>query len=441
MIIRLHTPRHIPIFAKKFRLLYHFLHTTIYIWFRLYFRKMFIHGTRHIPKKGPVILACNHPNSFLDAIAVAVLIKRPIHFLVRSDVFKHPAARWIFKKLHMIPIYRLEEGAENLEKNKDTFRLCTEILSQGKVLLIFSEGNCVLEKRLRPLRKGTPRIAFGTEEAHNWQLNVKIVPVGINYAQPTQFRTDLMISMAEGFYVREYEEAWKNDPARAIRTFNERLSPALRSELLIIPDKKLDVAGETLLGLGRTRLHYAPFRALSRNVSRLREEQRWLHKVFTQEDELFIERLERFGKATRQLHIPVEAVSGKRSTGRLLLLILGYVPALAGFIIHALPGWLAFRITRKTVRDPKFRSSVLFGTGFLLSHSWYLLLAITCIFTGIRFLPVILLSPLLGWIGLLWWEAVQQTRWNVQLSLFRKKAPELFKRWKNERDALLDKLN
>jgi 1-acyl-sn-glycerol-3-phosphate acyltransferase len=157
-------------------------------WLRIHFRRIFLSNVSVIPAKGPAILACNHPNSFLDAIVVALLIKRPIHFLARSDVFRKPVARWILSQLHLIPIYRLQEGSENLEKNKDTFKRCSEILAKGGVILIFSEGNCILEKRLRPLKKGTARIAFTAEALSNWNLNIRIIPVGINYTHPTENR-------------------------------------------------------------------------------------------------------------------------------------------------------------------------------------------------------------------------------------------------------------
>ncbi len=55
-------------------------------------------------------MACNHPNSFLDAIIIGAHFKRPVHFLARGDVFKHPLSKAILIRLKVIPIYRLSEG-------------------------------------------------------------------------------------------------------------------------------------------------------------------------------------------------------------------------------------------------------------------------------------------------------------------------------------------
>ncbi len=56
------------------------------------------------------------------------------------------------------------------------------------VIIIHPEGLCVNEKRVRPLRKGIGRIAFGAEEENNWNLNLKIVPVALNYTNASQSR-------------------------------------------------------------------------------------------------------------------------------------------------------------------------------------------------------------------------------------------------------------
>jgi len=37
---------------------------------------------------GPLLLACNHPNSFLDGIILDILFDEPIWALTRGDVFK-----------------------------------------------------------------------------------------------------------------------------------------------------------------------------------------------------------------------------------------------------------------------------------------------------------------------------------------------------------------
>ena len=40
-----------------------------------------------LQKHGPLLIASNHPNSFLDAIILATLFKNPVYALARGDAF------------------------------------------------------------------------------------------------------------------------------------------------------------------------------------------------------------------------------------------------------------------------------------------------------------------------------------------------------------------
>ncbi|MFN8239137.1 MAG: 1-acyl-sn-glycerol-3-phosphate acyltransferase [Bacteroidales bacterium] len=135
------------------------------------------------------MFAGNHQNSFLDGILVGSYLTQPIHFLMRADMFRTKVARFCLRELNVSPVYRFEEGLENVHKNLDTFKSIYKVLRKNGNYVVFSEGICVQEKRLQKLRKGTGRMAFGAEEAHG--LDVHIVPVGINYTYPSKFRKEV----------------------------------------------------------------------------------------------------------------------------------------------------------------------------------------------------------------------------------------------------------
>ena len=113
--------------------------------------KSFNHAA--IPDKGSLLIAATHPNSFLDALVIASSIKRPLHFLARSDVFRQKWAAFMLRKMNLIPIYRIAEGRENLHKNEDTFQACYDILNDEGAILIFAEGVSIADKKVRPLKK------------------------------------------------------------------------------------------------------------------------------------------------------------------------------------------------------------------------------------------------------------------------------------------------
>ncbi|WP_256504004.1 1-acyl-sn-glycerol-3-phosphate acyltransferase [Emticicia sp. 21SJ11W-3] len=190
-----------------------------FVWFLLKFftKRIHISGLENIPKTGAVLLASNHSNSFLDAVLLCTHFDRRIWSLARGDVFKKPAAKKALNSLFMMPMYRLSEGKEYLGENDETFRKCIELFREGEIVLIFSEGLCIHQKELLPLKKGTGRLA---QKAWNDGIEVIIVPVGISYnnfdkfgkvvniqiGEPT-YRNDLPQDTSEGLFLKEFNRS------------------------------------------------------------------------------------------------------------------------------------------------------------------------------------------------------------------------------------------
>lgn len=144
--------------------------------------------------KGPLLLACNHPNSFLDSVILDTLFKESIWSLARGDAFKNKTIARILTSLKILPVYRTSEGTENLSGNYKTFDDCIKIFKDNGVVMIFSEGKCINEWHLRPLKKGTARLAIKA-----WEENIplKVLPVGINYSSFHRFGKNIFINFGE----------------------------------------------------------------------------------------------------------------------------------------------------------------------------------------------------------------------------------------------------
>jgi 1-acyl-sn-glycerol-3-phosphate acyltransferase len=404
---------------------------------RVHFRRIFVKTIANIPRKGPVLLSCNHPNSFLDAVAVSLILKRDVHFLVRSDVFKKPWANYLLRKLNMIPIYRLQDGVENLDRNNETFRICSELLGKGEVVLIFSEGNCVVEKRLRTLKKGTARIWFGAMEAHNWQLEIPIIPVGINYSHPYDFRTELMVSFGKALHFSDLKESWYSDNAHAIKVFNERLTQGVFNEMLIIPEQKFDLGTEDLLDLKRSLHHYPLFKTYYFEPSRFDEENRFLKQLFqTENHQQIIEEAHRTGQALRTAGFRVNQFSTEISRWNTLFLILGFIPAMVSFLINALPIWLTRKALVGTQKDPKFRASVMMGASAIISYVFYLLITLIGMIFSWKMIFCLVVFPWLTVLTVVWWEQLQLRRARMQEHVWYKKSPDLMMKLEMSRENL-----
>lgn len=191
------------------------------MWF--YCRKIRINHPELTDIKGPALIACNHPNSFLDAIIFSSVFKQPIYSLARGDVFKNKWIDKIFRSLNMFPVYRTSEGVENMERNYTSFDSCIEVFKKGGIVLIFSEGRCINEWHLRPLKKGTARLALS---AWTQGVDLTVLPVGINYQSFRRFGKNIDINFGKPFGKNDIK--LESGFGKSVMDFNEKLKKALQ---------------------------------------------------------------------------------------------------------------------------------------------------------------------------------------------------------------------
>jgi len=203
-------------------MLYSVLKVIVRMAARIFCRKIIINKPELLKEKGPMILACSHPNSFLDAVLMDILFEKPIWSLTRGDAFLNKRITSLFYKFKMLPVYRPSEGVENLSENYKTFDACIELFKKGEIVLIFSEGLCVNEWHLRPLKKGTARLAYKCQQEN---IPLKILPVGINYSSFKRFGKNLFVNFGNIFTANDFDKdlsdgAWN-------QVFNNKLQQEL----------------------------------------------------------------------------------------------------------------------------------------------------------------------------------------------------------------------
>jgi glycerol-3-phosphate dehydrogenase (NAD(P)+) len=130
--------------------------------FHVYFRLSRI-GREHIPATGPVILASNH-RSFLDPFVIAVMVRRPMYFMSKKEIFFNRPVAWLLGALGAFPIDR---GASDQESMAAT----RAILERGDVVLVFPEGTRTRPGALGRAKRGVGRLALET--------GAPVVPVAV----------------------------------------------------------------------------------------------------------------------------------------------------------------------------------------------------------------------------------------------------------------------
>ncbi|MFH1004734.1 MAG: 1-acyl-sn-glycerol-3-phosphate acyltransferase [Bacteroidota bacterium] len=408
-------------------MLYWILKIVVPIGLRIFYKNPLVRNADFLPKGVPVIIASNHPNAVNDPVTIAGLSNRRVRFLTRGDVFKNKILHWIFaKQFGMIPIYRLQEGSENLHRNEETFFACNEILKKKQSILVFSEGFCVQERRLRKLKKGTARIAFGAEKSADWKLGLVVVPVGLNYSAPKKFRSTLVVNYGKPITVAPFIELYKKDASLAINAFTKNLQEELSKLVIHIDDPVNDTLVSDLEMIYKKQLLEQkgknPFSKENNFVitGEIVKAVNYFHKNNPEMVMSIRKKINEYRNLLEQLKTRdwvIREMDEKklRITNLLfqtILLFTGVPIHIFGLINNYLPYKIAYTTANRIVKSVEFHSSVNMNFGMLLYLIFYSLqiLVLALIFRNWWILSAyIILLPLSGFFSLYYYSFLKKT--------------------------------
>lgn len=347
-------------------MLYRFAYVLMWVTFRLFFRRIDVVGLKKLPKRKPVILIANHPASFLDAMVLAVFLRRSLHFYVRGDIFSHPIAYRILTILHMIPIYSKEHGEGILEKNKRTFDRGRKLLSKGKMLLVFPEGFSRLSKELAPLKKGAARVALQTAFGDGQKTDIIIQSVAINYSWHG-IGSSLFIRIGENMNILHHQEKYHTNAAQAINALTIEMQELFHSNMIHVKDGSRTELAEELI-----RMHY---RCPTFSIASFFDEARMLcNRVAELEEYRYNEHLvllDNYQSILKKWRIDDRrVVCSHHGVTHLILLFLILPFFLIGSLIWFIPGIVSRWITNRTVTRIDFYTSVYTGVLGVMGLLW-----------------------------------------------------------------------
>jgi 1-acyl-sn-glycerol-3-phosphate acyltransferase len=121
--------------------------------FLVYFRLQRV-GREHLPRTGPLLLAANH-RSFLDPFVIGALVRRPVYYMAKRELFEKRWQAWVLNALGAFPVDRGTGDGEAMATAR-------AILERGDCVVVFPEGTRVREGALRDPRRGIGRLALET---------------------------------------------------------------------------------------------------------------------------------------------------------------------------------------------------------------------------------------------------------------------------------------
>src|SRR5215213_6626416 len=118
----------------------------------------------NVPDRGPVLIAPNH-FSVWDHFFVAVLLRREVHFMAKSQLFKPPVIDFIINHGGVFPVRRGQ-------RDEEAFITAHTIFDRGGMVLMYAEGGRSRSGKLGQPKPGIGRLAL--------ESGVPVVPVAIH---------------------------------------------------------------------------------------------------------------------------------------------------------------------------------------------------------------------------------------------------------------------
>jgi 1-acyl-sn-glycerol-3-phosphate acyltransferase len=143
-------------------ILYRIVRAVLVPFFRVYFR-LERHGAEHIPATGPLLLAANH-RSFLDPFVIGAMLKRPVYYVAKKELFVKGWQGWLLNALGAFPVDR---GAAD----QDMLETARRILARGDAVVIFPEGTRIRPGGLGRAKRGVGRLAL--------ESGAPVVPIAV----------------------------------------------------------------------------------------------------------------------------------------------------------------------------------------------------------------------------------------------------------------------
>lgn len=367
---------------------YSFLKVLVRFTLKIFFKKIFITGLEHIKSGTPQLIASNHPNGFLEPLIMACFFPKPLHFLVRGDVFENPILKPLLKSTNQIPIYRFRDGFSKLRENSQKMDESIQVLLDKKNLLIFAEGGTESIKKLRPLQKGISRIAFQTLEKDP-DLDIEILPVGINFTFPALFNKEVMLNIGAPLKVRDYLNQYSQDNKSGHESLLNDLFLAMKKSVIHLEDQKRLKTFEKMVVFQRSKNLYSYLPVYLNEIKPLKSEKKLAESIDNlSDDELqeIREKIKVLESEMKNENVTLDDICKiPYNASRILILLIGFLPALLGGLLHAIPLTISYYFTKINVKQKEFRASILMVTSMILSLLFYIAFVIIIAMTAISF--------------------------------------------------------
>lgn len=352
---------------------------------RIYYKR---HARVRAPKNfvNRTIYASNHPSSFMDPLIIAVRQNPIVHFMTRGDIYKG-VMKQVFWSAHMLPIYRNHDGEDAVRKNQEVFDTAAKELRRGRGIIMFAEGftDDKFIRRLKPVKKGSVRLGFEALEKCNWKKEISMQAVGLNYTNPKEFRSEILVAYGPKICLNDYKEVYLENSGKTISEITKRIEKDMRDQITHVDKKEWCSLHEGVMSLTRKGMNNEnkdesiPLKKrweYSRNLALWMNE----HEEDKEEElDQLKEEVDGYFSLLKKSRLQERFIYEYATKGKIslwknyLLLFLGFPFALLG-LIHGAPSYFIIKpLIEKAFRRDVFWSSVKMVAGLAVAGIYNIL--------------------------------------------------------------------
>ena len=417
-------------------------------------KKIIITGIENIPENRPLVFAPNHQNALSDPMAILLYVPFQPVWLARADIFgKSKIVDNFLKFIKIMPVYRIRDGKNNLEKNEKTFADSINVLKNNGALALFPEAAHSAKRQMLVHKKAVPRIVFMAEEKTGNSLDIQIIPAGIYYSHYWKFNRSIIVNFGKPIPVKDFLDIYDENSVAAVTEVKSRIHEAIKSLSLNITSKKYyndfenirEIYGRHFLNRSNKKYsllnQFQSDKILVSKMDSLENSSPLQTEELVNETNIFYDTIKKMRLRGWLLE---DKQHLKGALFNILILIAGFPLFLFGFIFNAVPFFLTDKIVRKKVKDESFWSTFFLGAGIILFPLFYMIefFALSWLISGLWIkLAFLIAMPFAGKLAFKWYIVYRKTSGRLRLLWLKYFSPGQYNHIIQLKDSLFKKLD
>jgi hypothetical protein len=326
------------------------------------------------------------------------------------------------------------------------FTHCHQLLLNQGALLIFPEGTSETDKGVRNLKTGAARMALEAERLSKNQIKVQIIPIGLNYSNSHQFRSDLFVKVGAPILTANIDAETDNQ----VHDLTNLIKMGLIETLLHTGSKELNKLTNSIENFYQNYLEesleikegdaYRHFEIQKKVIEAT------AYSLVNQKDKAvkISDRIQSYLARIKSEGIYLSDAFNKLAFEEVVKLIVGFPLYLIGGVLNLFPFMLVKKIFRSIQIKEAFRGSLAMMIGLLIFLFWYLsLVVISTLMSGTSMIGILVFAGgyILGLYAIYWSKLFFVFSQKINVYRMKKTNRKCYQEIKKEQKILLEALN